>query len=156
MKVFSKYNFEIYNAIYNSKDYNNEVDVLIDIFKGKGLPDSKSIIDLGCGTGNFTIRLIDKGYNVEGIDFSESFVDYVKKNKLFKIEKANILNFNSDKKFDIAISMFHVVSYFKSLIQLENFIVNCKTLLNKNGLFGNLLSNFSHPYTTVLKSLAFK
>ena len=30
--------------------------------------------------------------------------------------------------------MFHVVSYFKSLIQLENFIVNCKTLLNKNGL----------------------
>jgi 2-polyprenyl-3-methyl-5-hydroxy-6-metoxy-1,4-benzoquinol methylase len=134
MKVFSKYNFDIYNAIYNSKDYDKEVDILNHIIKENGNSNSKKIIDLGCGTGNFTIRLINEGYKVEGVDFSESFVNYVKKNSLFKIYKANILNFKSIKKFDVAISMFHVVSYFKSLIDLDNFLANCKTFLNKNGL----------------------
>lgn len=160
MKVFSKYNFEIYNAIYNSKDYDNEVDTLNYFIKNKGLPNSKNIIDLGCGTGNFTTRFINKGYNVEGVDCSESFVNYVKKNNLFKIYKANILNFKSNKKFDVAISMFHVISYFKDLIDLDNFLINCKSFLNKNGLlvfdFWNTPCVLSEGLKKTIKEVKFK
>lgn len=50
---------------------------------------SLKIIDIGCGTGRHTIELTTRGYNVLGIDLSESQLQQAK-------EKAKIKNFHID------------------------------------------------------------
>ncbi|WP_236785055.1 class I SAM-dependent methyltransferase [Alteribacter salitolerans] len=38
-----------------------------------------SILDIACGTGNYTISIKDKGYSVSGLDISETMLDQAKR-----------------------------------------------------------------------------
>jgi 2-polyprenyl-3-methyl-5-hydroxy-6-metoxy-1,4-benzoquinol methylase len=46
-----------------------------EIFELLNLSDSAKILDAGCGTGNLAMALASEGFNVTGIDVSESFVN---------------------------------------------------------------------------------
>jgi 2-polyprenyl-3-methyl-5-hydroxy-6-metoxy-1,4-benzoquinol methylase len=37
-----------------------------------------SYLDLGCGPGNYTLRMAEKGLRVTGVDFSENSIQYAK------------------------------------------------------------------------------
>lgn len=58
-------------------------------------PKGSRVIDLGCGNGNLTNKLFEKGYNVVGIDDSEKMLEAAR-NKYKNIEflKGNALTFN--------------------------------------------------------------
>lgn len=69
---------------------------------------SKSILDLGCGTGRHTIELTKRGYKVVGLDLSDSQLKKARENaeKLnLKIEfiKANACCFELDEQYDMVI-----------------------------------------------------
>lgn len=71
---------------------------------------SLTILDVGCGTGRHTIELTKRGYNVIGIDLSESQLARAKKKaeidnlKIdFQHQDARNLAFNN--KFDVAIML---------------------------------------------------
>ena len=134
MDIFNKYNFEIYNAVYKNKDYADELNQLEFYFNKHKNYDIKNIIDLGCGTGNFSSEIIKRGYELDGVDLSDSFVEYIKKNNLFNVFKGDITTFHSSKEYDAAISMFHVVSYLPDLAGLNKFLNNTQRLLKLNGL----------------------
>ena len=71
---------------------------------------TKCILDIGCGTGRHSIELTKRGYNVFGVDLSESQLSKAK-------EKAELLNLNIDfqkhdarklpfnKEFNVAIML---------------------------------------------------
>jgi len=42
--------------------------------KIKKKPKDMIVLDIGCGSGRITKRILDKGYNVQGLDFSEEAV----------------------------------------------------------------------------------
>jgi len=70
MVVFGKYS-DYYDLLYRDKDYQKRVQ----LFKKRSLKKYsshkvKTILDLGCGTGNHSIILAEKGYQLTGIDFS--------------------------------------------------------------------------------------
>lgn len=66
------------------------------------LPKGSSVLDLGCGSGYKTKYIKEKGYDVEGCDFSEEMIKISKKNfpgiifEVFDIYDLDKL----DKKFD--------------------------------------------------------
>jgi ubiquinone/menaquinone biosynthesis C-methylase UbiE len=71
---------------------------------------SYKILDIGCGTGRHSIELTKRGYNITGIDLSESMLrkarDKAKENNLdikFIKHDARKLPFNKD--FDVAIML---------------------------------------------------
>jgi 2-polyprenyl-3-methyl-5-hydroxy-6-metoxy-1,4-benzoquinol methylase len=71
---------------------------------------SLKLLDVGCGTGRHTIELSKRGYDVSGIDFSESQLkratEKAKSNNLkisFQKQDARNLPFNNE--FDIAIML---------------------------------------------------
>ena len=75
------------------------------------LSSTKTVIDIGCGTGALSSVLSDKGMTVTGIDTAEKMIKIARgkaENKKIKFIKANVLDklpFD-DKSFDVAISSY--------------------------------------------------
>jgi ubiquinone/menaquinone biosynthesis C-methylase UbiE len=76
-------------------------------------PDS-SVIEAGCGMGQWVIYLADKGYKIKGIDYSDETIAKLKKDfPQYDFEYGNILNFNiGDNTIDSVLS-WGVVEHFE-------------------------------------------
>lgn len=97
------------------------------------------MLDYGCGTGNHTISLNLKGYEISGIDKSDHMLDIagrkLKHNKnisFFNIEKKNKIKPNS---VDVCITLFDVMSYMNDNQEINQFLSYLKEVLVNNGLF---------------------
>lgn len=49
-------------------------------FSFDGTPSSGKLLELGCGAGNLSIALSNRGFDVSGVDFSESAIEWAKDN----------------------------------------------------------------------------
>jgi len=133
--LYSQY----YDLLYQDKDYVAEVDYidkLIINYSSK----TKTILDLGCGTGKHDSLLCDKGYIVHGVDISQEMLDIAetrrkdKENKL-TFSHSDITQLNINKKFDSIVSLFHVMSYQNTNTALDKVFTGVKDHLNRDGLF---------------------
>jgi len=70
MKEFDDVYSGAYDLIYSDRDYESEVDLLVRIFEMYHQGKVSSILDLGCGTGNYTIPLARRGFQMAGVDRS--------------------------------------------------------------------------------------
>lgn len=141
MKVFDKYS-EYYNILYNDKDYASEASFIDSIIK-KYLPSAKSVLNLGCGTGNHDFFLAQKGYEITGIDCSESNIKKANL-KLVNIDefkncldfrKGDVRTYRANKTYDVVISLFHVISYQTTNDDLSKTFETARAHLGKDGLF---------------------
>ena len=138
MRQFDKKYSEIYNLIYQKKNYKKE---FLNIKKNLPKIDYKikKILDVGCGTGLFT-KLFFKYFNsdVLGIDSSKYMLSIAKqkiKNKKIKFQLQKLEKFSSKRQFEIIYSLFHVLSYQTKKINIENFFKIARNNLKKDGLF---------------------
>lgn len=77
----------------------------------------KKIIDLGCGPGLYSHKLAYRGYDVVGVDFNKTSIDYAveeaKKSDLaidYRVE--DITNIKIENEFDIALLIYQIYSVF--------------------------------------------
>lgn len=141
MKVFNNY-AHYYNLLYKDKDYKSEVDY-IDKLIHKYKPDTESILNLGCGTGNHDFYFVKKGYNVYGIDISEEMLDQarakIKKLKYLKsnlnFSKADVRSVRLKEKFNTVVSLFHVASYMNTNNDILDYLKTAHFHLKENGIF---------------------
>src|ERR1035437_6063641 len=104
-QIYSKY----YNLLYGDKDYRAEANYVAKRLK-TFVPKAKSILEFGSGTGGHGILLQKKGFTVFGLDQSEYMVAEAKRKGL-PCRVANISAFTLKAKYDVVVSLFHVVSY---------------------------------------------
>ena len=96
----------------------------------------KSILDIGCGTGDFMVACKKSGFQVYGIEPSKKAKEIVTS----KI-KADLFDDISDlnsQKFDV-ITMWHVLEHVPNL---KDYISKLKTLLKPNGTLIIAVPNF--------------
>jgi SAM-dependent methyltransferase len=110
---------DCYDALYQEKDYEAECDLIERLLRTYGDGNISSILDLGCGTGNHAIPLSARGFEVIGVDRSESMLAQARK-KAAPAERdafyqADIQSLNLGRQFDAALLMFAVLGY-----QLDN------------------------------------
>lgn len=131
-KLYSQY----YDLLYADKDYVAEVGYINQLIKTYK-PFSKTILELGAGTGKHAFLLADKGYTVLGVERSEEMVTIAnqKKNENVSFEIADITKFNLNQTFDVATSLFHVISYLTDNKSLLQTFKNVHQHLNEDGLF---------------------
>lgn len=130
---------EIYDVIYQDKDYEKECDFIERIFSKFGVRVS-SVLDLGCGSGGHAIPLSQKGYSVTGVDISAHMLNKAieKTNKLkasCSFIQGDIRKIQINETFDAVISMFAVISY---QIEDQDFVSAFETAykhLKKGGTF---------------------
>ncbi len=138
--VFGKEYSDSYDLLYKEKDYYGECTLIEQIIREYSKIPVHSILDLGCGTGNHSLFLAERGYEVTGVDRSDGMLDIARaKADQKKIHcdfyQSDLREFDNHKKYDAVIMMFAVLGY-----QLENDDVNAslKTVskhLKKGGVF---------------------
>lgn len=127
---------EIYDIFMKGVNYNSWYRFLRKYIKKSG-----KILDLGCGTGEFIWRFLRDGYEVVGIDISESMLN-VARNKLdkrgyggkYELFKEDIIKYNHNEKVDYIVCNFDTVNYFENEDNFEKFVQVCKNNLKNNGL----------------------
>ena len=72
MNQYSDFAF-VYDELMNEVDYDNWVKYIEDIIKSENV-EVQNILELACGTGNLTIPLTKKNYDIAAIDISEEML----------------------------------------------------------------------------------
>lgn len=111
-EVFSDY-ARYYDLLYKDKDYAAETAYVHTLIQ-KYAPGAKSILNLGCGTGKHDAHLERIGYEVCGVDLSETMLVEAGKRAIpGKLEffHGDVRTVDLGKKFDVVVSLFHVMSY---------------------------------------------
>lgn len=142
MHLFNEYS-QYYDLLYRDKDYDLETDYVARLIK-KHYPSAASILDLGCGTGSHDIFFAQKGYDITGIDFSDKNVRAAS-NKVIAASppldskpsfiRGDIRYIRVDRKFDVVVSLFHVLSYQTTNNDLLSTFNTVKAHLKAGGLF---------------------
>lgn len=135
MKKFREYEYlsKYYDMLMKDLDYLNKSNKISKIFKKFRI---KKIIDLGCGTGSFTICLKKHGFECMGVDKSKAMINKAqKKDKTITWIVADITNLKIINKFDGVICLFDTVNYILNKKDLSSFFKNVNGILNKNGIF---------------------
>lgn len=124
----------IYDVFMETVDYENWYQFLRKYIKNKG-----EILDLGCGTGEFSVRFLKDGFSCIGVDISEVMLEIAgdKTKELENIEYYNedIRDFKLKREIDYIICNFDTVNYFEKFEDLERFFSNSYDNLKDGGIF---------------------
>ena len=119
-KVFGKEYAHQYDTFYHNKNYEAECDLIEEVFRRYANKPVKSILDLGCGTGNHAIPLAKRGYQITGVDLSPEMITQAKaklqsqtSQSQFKPDffEGDVRCLDLNQTFDVVIMMFAVLGY---------------------------------------------
>jgi len=142
MTVFGNY-APYYDLLYRDKDYVGEAEFIHSLIQTYA-PDSKNILELGCGTGNHATLLAKMGYNLHGVDLSQEMLHLAHErlsqcpqelSERLQFTHGDIRQVRLDQKFDVVLSLFHVISYQTTNEDLLAAFTTVKTHLKPGGIF---------------------
>jgi len=127
---------QYYDLLYPDKDYLKETQYILSIIKKHGTVVSE-LLELGFGTGNHAKHFSDAGFNITGIEKSGEMVAVAKAKSIprFAPLAGDITTFSLDKKFDMVVALFHVMSYLTENAAIQSCFKKVSEHLNDNGLF---------------------
>jgi SAM-dependent methyltransferase len=132
-QTFDRY-ASYYDAFYQDKDYDSEATYIAGLIRRQCGDGPKDVIDFGAGTGKHGVRLASMGLNVHGVEISNSMVLQAESGKGFSIEQGDVRSYSSSKNYDVALAMFHVLSYMRTLEDFEIALRNINSNLVDNGI----------------------
>lgn len=101
----------VYDSIYAArrKDYRGEAAQLAELVRARR-PGARTLLDVGCGTGEHLRHLIDRGFDVQGVDLSESMLE-IGRAKLpgVPLHRADMRSFDLGRRFDVVTCLFGAV-----------------------------------------------
>jgi SAM-dependent methyltransferase len=100
-------------------------------------PNATHILELGCGTGKHAEIFCRNGFSVTGVERSADMVALASAKDIpgFQPVVADITSYQLEQKFDVAISLFHVVSYLTTNRMLLDCFTRTSAHLQKGGVF---------------------
>ena len=120
---------ELYDKeLWNDMPYNNQIDEFLRMLK------ENKVLDVGCAMGSFTKYVADKGYKIDGIDFSPKMIEIAnKKVKNADFYVMNMLDITLSEKYNgiMAINslihiekskMIKVIEEFKKVLEADGII----------------------------------
>ncbi len=131
---------KVYDELMDFVDYKEWVDYIKKVFTFFGKR-PRRILDVGCGTGTATLLLAKQGYEMTGMDLSDSMLKRLKKKAKKEKIKINIVRGDMRDipekigKFDAVISMFDTINYNLTDAELKSTFKSVYKVLSKKGIF---------------------
>lgn len=124
----------IYDLLYAGKEYVEEVNYVQGLLGRLGISKG-SILELGSGTGKHGRMLAERGYRVLGVEKSEGMLSMSHNTMGFSAVQGDARSFQTEEKFDVVLSLFHVISYMTENEDIDAVFANTASHLVEGGLF---------------------
>lgn len=134
--VFADY-ARYYDLLYKDKDYAGEA-AYIDGIISKYSHGAVQLLNLGCGTGKHDACLVDRGYQVTGVDLSPVMLEMARRRSVpgsLEFFQGDVRTVNLSRQFDAVISLFHVMSYQTSDQDILSAFRTANRHLKPEGVF---------------------
>lgn len=127
----------VYDLLYADKDYDRECDILEGLFDRLHENRVARLLDLGCGTGKHATNLARRGYEVLGVDASETMVRLARESSDGDVdfEQGDLRTFRTGPPFDAVLMMFAVLSYQLSNEDVSKALRTVRDNLKQGGIF---------------------
>lgn len=125
----------VYDMFMQDIDYDGWVEYLKRIWESQNFK-PKLIADLGCGTGNITLRLANMGYDMIGVDISQDMLSVAKSksNEILYLMQ-DMCEFELYGTADCIISLCDSLNYITDKNELLKVFKLVNNYLEPNGLF---------------------
>ncbi|MFC3039122.1 class I SAM-dependent DNA methyltransferase [Virgibacillus xinjiangensis] len=128
----------LYDRLMEHAPYDQWLDFTEKVFRLSEKEINK-VADLGCGTGEITMRLAGKGYDMTGVDYSEDMLTYAE----HKTSRSNPIHWvcqdlrdlEGHGDYDAAVSYCDVINYITDPQDLREAFGNIAAMLADGGLF---------------------
>lgn len=92
------------------------------------------VLDVGCGAGSHALELQnERKLEVTAIDISENAVKACQLRGIENVKVANILDLDTENKFDTILSLMNGTGIFGTLNETAKYLQKLKSLLNEGG-----------------------
>jgi ubiquinone/menaquinone biosynthesis C-methylase UbiE len=146
MEISSKVELREWDAqAYDNSNRIHTESFLALLLKNKVITKDRTILDIGCGTGNIAARLAKKATHIDAFDASNNMIDYAEK-KYYDIpnvffEQHCAEEFITQKKYQLALASFSM-HWFKDQ---KKALHNINTALETHGEFFATVSTSNNP-----------
>lgn len=104
---------QIYDKIYSFKDYEEASRRIVALVE-RQVPQARSLLDVGCGTGKHLFHL-QETFDVEGLDLDAGLIEAARANcpdVVFTL--ADMTDFALPRQFDVVTCLFSAIGYVKT------------------------------------------
>jgi SAM-dependent methyltransferase len=140
--IFDDQHAGAYDTVYAAKNYGAECDAVERLIARYGDGAMKTLLDMGCGTGRHAAIFADHGFEVTGIDQSESMLALAREraqqaglasNPTFLY--GDIRTFSAPHRFDATLMNFNVLGYMTSNDDVLGALGTARRNVRTAGLF---------------------
>lgn len=158
MNFWNNSESEIYIKLYD--DFASSLKTRDELsFYQKFFHKKDKIIEFGCGSGRTLVPLLEKGFNISGLDISKEMLSHLKrklklKNLKTKIFNKNLINFSLTEKFDGGILSQRTLNFITLREGQKQALKNINQYLKKGApLIINLMPARPNDFADIQKAL---
>ncbi|PZR72031.1 MAG: SAM-dependent methyltransferase [Chthoniobacterales bacterium] len=142
-ETFQRYS-AYYDLLYRDKDYETEADSVARALRAAN-PNTHSVLEFGSGTGRHGRLLAEHGFDVFGIERSQTMVTTARsftddsavgrESGIFDCVQGDIQTTTLNRPFHAVLALFHVVSYQTTDADVDRTFANAARHLSADGIF---------------------
>lgn len=132
---------EVYDLLMGNVDYKERAESFDTLIKKYSLIEPKTLLDIGCGTGNLTFLFYEKGYDITAVDISEDMLMQAFEKKMNMGANSVLLlcqdmtELDLNDTVDAAISSMDSINHLTDEEDVKKAFERIALFLNKGGVF---------------------
>lgn len=129
----------VYDFLMSDVPYDNWINLFISKKEQYNISGSK-VLDVACGTGEFSVRLAEKGYSVTGVDLSDEMLAIAKVKAdqygvAIPFYQQNMIELDMGQQFDSIVIFCDSLNYLHTESDVQSTFQRVYEQLKQGGLF---------------------